>query len=140
MHRKILGAALGGALLLLASSSASAGAPLFFKQEVKIPFALQSGSTVVEPGKYMIRAFLEGNNWFLTLSPSSKSNREVLRVTGAYADIPNEDRNFKELRLQIMREDDKDKGGKWVIFQLDIRNPGDNYARLVFRVQEATKE
>ena len=140
MHRKILGAALGGALLFVACSSATAATNLL-KQEVKIPFALQSGSTVIEPGKYVVRAFLDGNNWFLTLAPTSKSNQEVLRVPGAYGDIPNKDRNFKsDLRLQIMREDDKDKGGKWVIFQLDIRNPGDNFARLVFRVQEATKE
>jgi hypothetical protein len=140
MHRKLLGAVLAGALLLVASSPATA-ASNFLKQEVKIPFALQSGSTVLEPGKYVVRAFLEGNNWFLTLSPASKSNREVLRTTGAYDDIPKEDRNFKsDVRLQIMREDDRDKGGKWIVFQLDIRNPGDNFARLVFRVQEATGE
>jgi len=142
MRRRIWGVAVVVLWSLLPSGSVSAATPFLLKQEVRIPFSFQSGSTILEPGKYVVRVFLDGNNWFLTLSPSHKSNRQVLRVSGGYADIPSEERNFeKELRLQIMRkQDDKPEGGKWIVFQVDMRSPGGDFSRLVFRVQEASKE
>ncbi len=127
--------------VLVLATSATAGAPVF-KQKVKLPFALQAGSNVLEPGEYVIRIMLDGNDWILTLAPSKKSNTEVLKTTGKYADVPKQEQNFrKQYRLQILRMSSTGKSGKsnWIIFNLDMKNPGDNFQRLVFRVREAAR-
>ena len=127
--------------VLVLATSATAGAPVF-KQKVKLPFALQTGSNVLEPGEYVIRIMLDGNDWILTLATSKKSNTEVLKTTGRYATVPKQEQNFqKKYRLQILRMSSAGESGKsnWIIFNLDMKNPGGFFQRLVFRVREAAK-
>ncbi len=130
--------------VLALAISATAG-EVVFKQKVKLPFALQTGSGALEPGEYLIRIMFDGNNWILSLAPRKKSNTEVFKITGAYADVPKQEQNFrKEYRLQILRMSSTGKSGKsnWIIFNLDWKNPGAQlriYQRLVFRVREAAR-
>ena len=130
--------------VLALATSATAG-QVVFKQKVKLPFALQTGSSVLEPGEYLIRVMFDGNNWILSLAPSKKSNTEVFKITGAYADLPKQEQNFqKEYRLQILRMSSTGKSGKsnWIIFNLDWNNPASKlrpYQRWVFRVREAAR-
>lgn len=126
--------------VLVITTSATAAAPVF-KAKVKLPFVLQSGSDVLEAGEYLVRIKLEGNHWILTLAPSKQSNKEVLNIIGDYADVPKQEQNFqKKYRLQIMRVSDPEKAGnKWIIFNLDIKNPGGDFQRLVFRTREAAR-
>ena len=130
--------------VLALATSATAG-QVVFKQKVKLPFSLQTGSSVLEPGEYLIRVMFDGNNWILSLAPSKKSNREVFKITGAYADVPKQEQNFqKEYRLQILRMSSTGKSGKsnWIIFNLDWKNPAATlrkYQRWVFRAREAAR-
>ena len=129
--------------VLVLATSATAG-EVVFKQKVKLPFGLQTGSNVLEPGEYLIRVMFDGNKWILSLAPSKKSNTEVFKITGDYADVPKQEQNFsKKYRLQILRMSSTGKSGKsnWIIFNLDWKNPGAlrKFQRLIFRAREAAR-
>lgn len=112
----------------------------FFEAKVRIPFALQAGSKVLQPDEYLLAVHLLGNERILTLQTSK--GEMVLRTAGQRVDdVPEEDRNFKQrFQMKIRRVQDPEAGKHWIVFDLDYR-PGnrDVYRRLTFRVPEAGK-
>ncbi len=119
---------------LVVTASAKAAEPPFFQAKVRIPFALQSGSTFVKPGEYSV-VIKPGKN-FPILDLQSTGGGKVLQINSEGSGfVPREERNFKEeFRLKIARMPDEHSPGKsWIVFYLDNRI---GFRRLTFRVPE----
>ncbi|MBI3668773.1 MAG: hypothetical protein HY237_03195 [Acidobacteria bacterium] len=128
---------LGLAVLLLAPC-ANAQAP-HYQAKVKIPYALQSGSKVIEPGEYSVEYKSVSGDRIMTVQDSKGD--VLLRTTAQYTDqVPKEDRSFaRGFRLRITRvADQKSPGKQWVVFDWDYVIRG-NFFRVSFRVPEAAK-
>jgi len=131
-------------LLLLLALPATAQQDVWFKQKVKIPFALQYKSEVVKPDEYLITIkTIEGGDKLLTLT--SAKGEEVLRTRGEYGKVPPQDRNPKwqvdQGKLSITRvSDEKTPEKKWIVFNLDMKVIGGDFVRLMFKVPEAPAE
>jgi hypothetical protein len=128
---------LGLAVLLLAPC-ASAQAP-HFQAKVKIPYALQSGSKVIEPGEYRVEYKSVKGDRIMTVQDSKGD--VLLRTTAPYTDeVPKEERKFAgSFRIKITRvADQKSPGKQWVVFDWDYVIGG-NFFRVSFRVPEAAK-
>ncbi len=128
---------LGLAVLLLAPC-ANAQAP-HYQAKVKIPYALQSGSKVIEAGEYSVEYKSVQGDRIMTVQDSKGDI--LLRTTAQYTDqVPKEDRNFAGgFRLKITRVADRKSPGKqWVVFDWDYVIRG-NFFRVSFRVPEAAK-
>ncbi len=106
---------------------------------MKIPYALQSGSRVIEPGEYSVEYKTERGDRVMTVQ-NSKGDI-LLRTTAAGTDpVPKEERSFAGgFRLRIRRvADQKSPGKQWVVFDWDYRMRG-NFFRVSFRIPEAAK-
>ena len=132
-------ACLGGGLVALAvlllPSLVHADGPIF-ESKVKIPYAMSSGSKVLEPGEYWVKSTANGNDWTLTLR--TLRGETVLRTTAMGGDVPKEERNFTEqFRLRIKRvADEKSPEKFWIVFELDYKSPR-RFFRASFLVPEA---
>ena len=120
-------------VLLLPSSIHAQG--LVFESKVKIPYAMQSGPKVLEPGEYWVACAVKGNEW--TLKLRNLKGDTVLRTTAMGGDVPQEDRNFSgQPRLRIKRvADEKSPEKQGIVFQLDYKHPR-RFIRAIFRVPE----
>ncbi len=132
------GVPLLGVTVLLLAPSAIAQAP-HFQAKVKIPYALQSGSRVIEPGEYSVEYKSERGDRIMTVQ-NSKGDI-LLRTTAPGTDpVPKEQRNFAGgFRLRIARvPDQKSPGKQWIVFDWDYIIRG-NFFRVSFRIPEAAK-
>jgi hypothetical protein len=126
---------LGVAVLLFAPCANTQG--IRFQAKVKIPYALQSGSRVIEPGEYLAKYWRERGSRIMTLQDSK--GEILLRATAeGSVSVPKEERNFAgDLRVRITRvADQKSPGKQWVVFNWDYKI-GDKFFRVSFsRVAE----
>lgn len=106
---------------------------------MKIPYALQSGSRVIEPGEYRAEYKSVKGDQIMTVQ---NSKGDVLpRITAPGTDeVPNEERNFAGgFRIKITRvANQKPAGKQWVVFDWDYVIAG-NFFRVSFQVPEAAK-
>lgn len=112
---------------------------VYLKQKLKIPYALQDGSTVTKPGEYTLKIQNEGGQPVLTFI--SKDGYPVLRSRGDRDIVPEKERDIKgggRLRITPM-PDPKRAGGRWIVFMYDYIDRLGNFVRVRFRIAEATE-
>ncbi len=114
---------------------------VYFKQRMRIPYAMQSGSKVIEAGTYLVTIKAERGQRILTLQ--SARGHLVLRKPGREEKIPPKEKpNPKsETQLNIFQELDAKSGKRWITFHLTIRHPvfRQKVFRLAFRVPAAVE-
>ncbi len=112
---------------------------VFFKQKIKIPYTLQSGSKIVKPGEYLVTISMEQGTKILTLDSAKK---RVLRTKGEVQDLPESERSkVKDRRLRVFPlPNRKSPGERWIVFMFDRRGPIGDFRRTIFRCREATKK
>jgi len=111
---------------------------VLFREKIKIPYALQSGSKIVKPGEYLVTISMERGTNTLTLDSAKK---RVLRTKGEYQALPESERSkVKGRRLRVFPlPNRKSPGERWIVFMFDIRGPIGDFYRIIFRCREAIK-
>lgn len=130
------------ALGSLGPATAVAQRRILFDQTVKIPFALELGSKVLKPGKYVLK--MESDRGTPTMLFETTGGAGLGRVTGQHIErIPEKDRDLKkDTRLQILpMPNPEDPDRRSITFLFDWKSAmGTEVYRWVFRVPEAAKK
>ncbi len=126
------------ALMVFGSLEAITQDEVLFKQKVRIPYTLQSGSKIVKPGEYLVTISIDRGTNILTLDSAKK---RVLRTQGEVKEFPESERSkVKGRRLKVFPlPNRKSPGERWIVFMFDIRGPIGDFYRIIFRCREATK-
>jgi hypothetical protein len=112
---------------------------VYFKKQLKIPYNLQDGSTVLKAGEYTLKIQNEGGLPVMTFF--SKDGYPVLINHGDRDTIPEQEQDFKEGgRFRMMAiPDTKRPGSHWIVFVYDfVDSKVGKYVRFRFRIAEAT--
>ncbi|HUQ49992.1 MAG TPA: hypothetical protein VM056_04690 [Terriglobales bacterium] len=111
----------------------------YFKQAIKVPYALKDGSNkVINPGEYMVKIQDEGG--IPTLTISSVSGDQLLKSRGDRELIPEKEQTFQRGgRFRIMpMTDPKGAATRLIVFLYDfVHARGGQYVRYQFKIAEA---
>ena len=112
---------------------------LYFKMQVKVPYALQDGKTVLQPNEYTL--LVRNEKGHPVLSFLSKDGDLLMRIHGDYDSMPFNERDFKgKGRLRMMAvPDTKRPGARIIVFLFDFLSRQDKYVRFRFEIAEATE-
>ncbi len=126
------------ALMVFGSLEAITQDEVLFKQKVRIPYTLQSGSKIVKPGEYLVTISIDRGTNILTLDSAKK---RVLRTQGEAKELPESERSkVKGRRLKVFPlPNRKSPGERWIVFMFDLRGQAGDLYRIIFRCREATK-
>lgn len=125
------------ALVTLVSLSGISAGALYFQEDVKIPFALQSRGKVVKAGKYLLTIRSESGRPVLTLQPDD-TGTVLVRTEGERTRVPENARDYEGTRLRILPVPDRKSPGKrWIVFTLDYRDVAGIHRRWRFKLREA---
>ncbi len=139
MHRIGLVILLALALMVFGSLEAISQDVVLFKQKIRLPYTLQSGSRIVKPGEYLVTISIDRGKRILTLD---SDKRRVLHARGEEKKLPESERSkVKGRRLKVFPlPNRKSPGERWIVFMFDLRDPTGDFYRIIFRCREATKK
>lgn len=127
--------------LVFASFDAFAQRRILFDQVMKIPYALEVQSKIIESGKY--RLIMESVAAKPTMVLQTTGGEIVTQVKGERIEnIPKHELDLKkQTRLKIYRLRDYQEGGHWVYFVFDYHGSlGSRVLRWQFKVRQAPEE
>ncbi len=127
--------------LVFVYSDALAQRRILFDQIVKIPYALEVQSQIIDSGKYKL--IMESVAAKPTMILQTTDGRIVTQVKGERIEnIPEDELDLKkQTRLKIYRLPDYQEGGHWVYFVFDYHGSlGSRVLRWQFKVRQAPEE